>query len=424
MKKILCVILSILMMCPLMTACGDQKQPENSLIIWRAVGRSYMLDSVIKAYKEKYPDVNLIIENVEVSNNEDFFEGFAKKLGTALMSGNGPDIIELTSLEQNYDITKMMKSGVFADMTGFYDTDSEFNKSDLFQGVMDCGVYDGKRYVFPHSFMMPLALTSTSMIEKTGFDKSKCTDFSKFIDEVYPIIEKSKADKTAPVAFDTWYALRLVVHAAGADMINYKNESVSVDTSEFKKAMEFYKKIYAVTKNSKTDIYNFMEPDFTRAVFTDFSFESFTSFISAAKNIQSRGENPVIVPVRSNDGKLRVKLDTCFGVSSNSKNKQNAWNFIKLSLSEEIMSAWEACLGTPISRAAFQDKLTQNGVEVLPQAFIDEYMALNNEISTGFFFSSNMIKVDTIMMKYWNDEKSLDDCIKEAQDQLEIYISE
>ncbi|MFZ2539829.1 MAG: hypothetical protein WAX04_13180, partial [Oscillospiraceae bacterium] len=153
MKKLLCIFLSTCMLCGMLSGCGNANQPPNSLVIWRAVGRSYMLDPVIKAYKEKYPDVNLIIENVEVSSAEDFIGGFAKKLGTALLSGNGPDIIELTSLEQNYDITKMMKSGVFADMSEFYDTDSELNKADFYQGVMNCGVYDGQRYVFPHSFI-------------------------------------------------------------------------------------------------------------------------------------------------------------------------------------------------------------------------------------------------------------------------------
>ncbi|MFZ2539347.1 MAG: hypothetical protein WAX04_10655, partial [Oscillospiraceae bacterium] len=156
---------------------------------------------------------------------------------------------------------------------------------------------------------------------------------------------------------------------------------------------------------------------------------SFTMLILAAKAMQKSKETPIIFPVRDKDGKLRVKLDTCLGVRANSENKQNAWNFIKLSLSEEVMSENPYPSGAPVSKTVFQKEIKEieqfeGGKEVLSQEFMDEYASLHDEVSMGFLFSPNLLIVDTIMKKYWHNEKSLEECIKEAQDQLEIYVSE
>ncbi len=94
---------------------------------------SYVSDEVklsqaINAFKLKFPDVDFVIGKIEVPMDMDQMNAYYKKLATAGMSGDGPDIVLADSVFMvNNDIYKMQEAGAFADLTEFVENDDEFN---------------------------------------------------------------------------------------------------------------------------------------------------------------------------------------------------------------------------------------------------------------------------------------------------------
>lgn len=136
MKKFICVILSILLLCPLMIGCTKLKKDSKSITLWmyndEMHGNQYELyDDVIKNFRLHNSGVNFY----KVDMSENTSENSDKKLQTLLMAGKGPDII---FIDRNTfpDIYKTMKSGAFCDINKFLNEDKDYNADNYYQDVL------------------------------------------------------------------------------------------------------------------------------------------------------------------------------------------------------------------------------------------------------------------------------------------------
>ena len=140
----------------------------------------------------------------------------------------------------------------------------------------------------------------------------------------------------------------------------------------------------------------------------------------------------VFIPMRNNGGITGDTFDL-IGVNSNCDNIQNAYNFIKLLIHPDFMGEiFEAEIynsGIPLSYEAIQNKFdTSFGNDIVSNENTDKLIA-------DFFEAIRKIDGLDIHMKpkyifqeemqpYFEDEKTLDQCLSEAQSKLERYISE
>ena len=235
-------ILALLMFCVLLIGsipgCGKQDTPAG-LTIWivESTKNINYLARTAALYQETYPDAPIQIETFDLSYDE-----FSKQITTALIAGTGPDIIEIGFWEEQADIYKLMKSGVFADMSGYYDADTELDKNDLNQGVMDAGVYDGKRYLFPTDFDLPFFLSSKSMLEKYSLTAD---DFSS-MEKLLSVLTR-QYDPEIPVI----YSDDLLSNQYGyfnVSPLDYTNQSVSFEDKDFRLTSECFKAAHLAKK--------------------------------------------------------------------------------------------------------------------------------------------------------------------------------
>lgn len=56
---------------------------------------------------------------------------------------------------------------------------------------MDGGVWDGKRLVIPCTYSIPLAITTQTTLDKTGFSVENCSNFMSFVDESSKILDNA-----------------------------------------------------------------------------------------------------------------------------------------------------------------------------------------------------------------------------------------
>ncbi len=149
-------------------------------------------------------------------------------------------------------------------------------------------------------------------------------------------------------------------------------------------------------------------------------------------------DKPFPLIIRDLKGGVQSKIVDSVAVRSNSSNKQNAYNFIKLMISPEIVEK-NICFNIPIRYSSVKNlfsKYTKGGLvhiddsqnviplKALSQEYCDDYMKMVESITGAYFRNPWEKKFYEIMEPYYKGEKSYEECIKNAKDQMEIYITE
>ncbi|MFZ2538250.1 MAG: extracellular solute-binding protein [Oscillospiraceae bacterium] len=465
MKKLLCIFLSTCMLCGMLTGCGDEKPIDVKKTTYTTQGKetklvgdenttgelsvSYYGDAMdypkdcltvaVEKFKELYPNVQLNVEQVPSSEN---WEEYSNKLATEVMSGKGPDLF----WTQAYmDIPKMMNAGVFADMHKYFEADKNFNISDYNEAVFTDEQPQGKQYVVPLKYQIPLFMTTQTIIDKIGFDVKKCKDYESCAAEMARVLDDNKnnvyssqivSDFSLPMWFPAY---------SGLDTWNYSNKTATVNTPQIKKIVEQIKSDFYPLKSNGSSQYGGLWGakglKEEKSLFIDFSLYSYEFEAISSYQLINIDEEAVAFPWRNVNGKLDAFVQDSVAVRNTSKNKDNAYLFMKILLSPEIQKAGYALFSIPVSNVCVSQQLSDrmnsqkrneeasihHGVpklEKLTQDFIKQYMGYLDEIDNVFYANkgSNIFREE--MTPYFEDKKSYEECIENAQDQLEIYISE
>ena len=185
MRKGLLVLL-ILSMC-LLLGCAAQEAAAEEKTLWVVTeqsmsdGMRYQANEIAKAFMDAHPDVTVQLDILPV--DADQRELYLYQLRTEILSGGGPDVYLLPTgntlyRDVNYgrvmqyeieplfpDVQLAMVNGLFTDVSAYYDQDSALHTEALNAAMMDAGVLDGRRYVLPIRYNLPVLLANPEAIE-------------------------------------------------------------------------------------------------------------------------------------------------------------------------------------------------------------------------------------------------------------------
>ncbi len=91
-----------------------------------------------------------------------------KRLLTDLMAGKGPDLLLMTLTSFSTNQTTAMGSGLFQDLN-YYFEQNPIDWNDYNKVVMDSGLYQGKRYLVPLSYQIPIYTTTKRLWNEMVF---------------------------------------------------------------------------------------------------------------------------------------------------------------------------------------------------------------------------------------------------------------
>lgn len=468
MGKIISAILAIFTMCGFMTACnfGDSsvesksveshsyttQGKETKLVSDEAltgelrvscggsgIDTSFylMMKAASEKFQELYPNVNLVFDyNEEGLNSEEY----RKKMAAQILAGKGPDVFSIN--ETDLDVTKAMEAGVVADMFSYFENDKNFNIQDYNEVVFSGGQPNGKQFIVPISYKIPLFLTTEKMIEKSGLDISKCNNYLSLFQEFDRVMQNEVINKSINKIWDINSSLIYFPKYSGIDRFDYSEDKVKLDSPEFKSIFEIIKKHRKeyLTDNSSGVSYssdsfagNFKDE---KSFFADFTMFPFDFLIQTCAVSSFSGEKPIMFALKNVNGKLTASQDKSVAVRNNSENKQNACNFIKILINAEttgntgwIMSGIPVSIATTITNI---ERIIQNekddydgeAVSFDVKEFTDKYTAFLDEIEDmELSFTADLLLKEE-MQPYYYDEKSYEECIESAKNKLEIYLSE
>ena len=151
-------------------AQGEQEiVPENTLIIYSLESNDLVID-MIAAFREEYPEVEIIYETGEGGEGSTTVSDRIRALNTRILAGNGPDLLIMDGLPEKSYIEK----GILADLNSVLFEE----KKELLPNILSAYTKEEKIYMLPMRIKLPLIFTTEQKPE--GFVSLKdLAEYSK-----------------------------------------------------------------------------------------------------------------------------------------------------------------------------------------------------------------------------------------------------
>ncbi|WP_248924668.1 ABC transporter substrate-binding protein [Paenibacillus hamazuiensis] len=293
-------------------------------------GSDSFFEAVEKGFEQKYPDIDLQIQEYKKGDEEwssADFEKYIKTTNSALLSGTGADIIDL----EDFPISKYVEKKLLADMK---DTLDQLNKNDLHMNILDALKVNGGLYTVPPAFYPGTFVGDGDVLEKTIEVDDKSWTWEQFeeVSRKFKQQSNGRGERYALANYAPEQFLNKLVENNSTDFIDPTTRKAQFDSPLFVKNMKQIKKMYddRILTANRAQIGSQL-----------FYFTYFFSPLDVAEGAYRFYPNPKVLqmphPQGHKDGSaffVRNQL----GIRANSAVKDEAQKFLAFLLSEDAQS--------------------------------------------------------------------------------------
>lgn len=411
-----------------LVSTGDKKE----IIL---AGDEYSISSYIKNQVVKF---NAVSDKYFVTIKEYKYDNISQ-LNLDLTSGKVPDIL----ITGSYTPTETyIAKGIFADLYGFIDNDSELSRDDFVPNLLTSFETDGKLYRFTDSFTVYTVLGKTSIFGN---------DMGITVDRLNEIAASRSPETEMLAGFTKTDILRYAMEMSGSEFIDFKNGSCDFNSESFIKILEF-----ANGHISDIDFDSYFDDDFWSRFDTMFSDErallmvayltDYTDIICFEHTQFDAKVTALGFPCPNRIGTSFV-VDSGFSVAEKSADKEGAWEFVRTMLLPE----YQDCIAQFPVRKDSLDKYAASAMKYDPDRVINPIVMMGgmslsvgvrnidamkqgdidrmNEViaSANGIMSYNESVLEIITEEasyYFNGSKSAEDVAALIQTRVQLYLDE
>lgn len=386
-KRFVSLFIILITILPLIFSCNWEKK----YTIWVVTEQTTwdrmngVLYSLQREFRKTHPDVEFKVDYLPTEKQER--DVFLQQLRTDILQGGGPDCYLLPTddnlildVPTQYvyeeveplfpDVELAMRNGLFYDVSKLYDADETLKKDRLNKKIMDSGVVDGKRFVLPLRYDIPVIYAKNDHLERAGLDINVLNG------DILSIMEAVYMTEAPYLAGGVLYDGLSVF----SSLINYDSGKYTTDVETLKDFLGYYQKLKAVLGEAYVD-YDKESPDAKSVVlaeknriflekldlkkyiycnyFSDIELagsnydrnapktEYYPLWIGSMQDMleyvpmaQYEDSELTILPLRSLDGGITATVTYYGAVGSGSKEPELAYEFLTQFLTEE--SQWES----------------------------------------------------------------------------------
>lgn len=386
---LMCVLLPVISSgCSKDEKASSSSNTQNTLNMYV----NYYDKRTLAAIKE-FNSTNVVQIHPSIVNNDQIKDDeYLKKLTTSILAGEGPDIL----LDSPYgfpSLNKIVQNKVFCDLTPYISDDKEFDISNFYTKVLDCGVIDEERYYIPLNFQVPCIWSTTNLLEKNNImiDGGKWTlNDLKEINTKY--IKKQNTKKYLTTA-DFQY----IMASCWNDYINTSQKQAKFDSEAFIRLLDAYKSIYpSILDRSKLkepeSYFEYMKSD--SLLFADIDLSSLNVWMinTAANKILNSQIELFLYPGISGENHPSAFVYEFVAINNSCSNKKGAFEFLKLLLSEKYQNfdSYATCM--PVNKKAYKSFALKYCGDSGNNKPIYNYLPLNSTPYTSISLSNSLIK--------------------------------
>ncbi len=443
LTRSLSLILAAILLLPPLSGCGkkgatlDDLQPTDELVIYLPqkagidASERVMTSEYVTPFRDLYGE-DVRVRLVVVPGG---IEEYEERVVNEVMGGGGPDVLFLSFLP-HMDVEKAARNHSFYDLTDLLASDPDFREEDYVDGVMDAVKLGGRQYTVPLTYIPPVYLADRNRLNALDFSWDRIGKTSDFLEELTRMSKETAGDEDTLQVLQSRNCFRELLSFSGIRLLDYENQTVLPDEAAFRDFMECYKPFFPYDY-SETEEFDHWRSR-SRAVaqgsivfFPEVEAQrpggSILTIQAAPGGAYAMGVLP------GQNGQRTAQVGTQLAVSGGSKNVRNAYNFIRMMLSEELqgLTLHGFNLGSPVNRKTIEDAVYGHGrfrdsCAFLPEEEQDAIVRHYTEMER-FIWPVAATALDLTwesMLPWMQDEKSYEDCLAELKSKLTFYMSE
>lgn len=310
---------------------------------------SYRLyDEIIRDFEDKNPNIRVTYRSGTLI--DDYSEWLAKMI----IYGDEPDVFIIL----DEDFNTYASIGLFQDLTKFIQKDKEFDEESFYKKAMDNGKYGVKQYGIPFGIAPTFMIANTTLLEKEGIVLDK--DYWTW-NHFYNICKQLTKDTDNNGQLNQFgvfgYEWEHAFYTNDQALFTDDGVKIAFDGEKLYETIDFMKKMNQLNKNSIVKERDF---DNGQVAFSTFSLPEYRAYTSSLyKFLKYRDFEWESIPFPSGPNGASVsKLDTLqLGISSRSKHKKVAWEFVKFLTydAKSQQKVWENTYILPANRKVVED---------------------------------------------------------------------
>ncbi|URZ01765.1 ABC transporter substrate-binding protein [Clostridium felsineum] len=400
----------------------------------------YDINPIVNEFKEKYPNIKLNIVKFDMDNGG--YQKYNEKILSDTLSGQGPDIIYFDP--EKTSAMAFEKSGMLEDLKPYIEKDKSFKTDDYDSKILYAGMYKGKLTCIPTDYYVPSYITTKELLNKNNIKINSNMSQNDFVKSIDSYITSIKGGN-GKVLFAKYMSVGNFIASSGFQCIDYENKKMNFDTNEFKEIMENYKKVYNSTpkvshnENGEEGIKGIKNES---ALFSiDRIYTCGAEMFQSESTIKGlTGQTQIIdsLPTYEGGNKTVAVPEDLIGMSKKTLNKQAAYNFIKIALSEKIQCG-DKDYTPPINKKSQidiknnylkeqvgkTDKIENVVLNSPSDDFNKYYDRITNDIGEVTMLDANLNKlIEECMTPYFEGKSSYDSALKSLKNKVKLYINE
>jgi ABC-type glycerol-3-phosphate transport system substrate-binding protein len=402
-------------------------ETQGELTIYSPLYPDSFYEVRITEFNKKYPNIKITVRGQQ-EIGQDYSAG-AEKAAVELMSGTAGDIIDLNSMPY----IQFGKNNLLEDLNYYMENDPEFHKEDYYTNILDAMEYEDKLYGIPRGFLyycvrFNKTILAENQIEAPGGDTINFKEMLDVYDKIAPGNDKLMLSHYwgAPI-FEMLDSNRYLDIRSGR--VEFNSEEYINNLNKLSKMRwPTLEELQIVWQN-----YSLLDMDVMTAEndLCNFVFSSYQDKGNAAV-FYDKPNMTMPIPISATNGeKSFFGYGDAFGILSGSKNKDLAWKFIRFCIEEKPLEFLtdryrNLLLGIPINR--------NNALKMMRAAFgedmeeavlmIDRWNSERNSESALSTWGSLSQTVTKIHNEFYDGRIAAEECAKQVQERVEIFLKE
>lgn len=327
-----------------------------------------------------------------------------------IKNGDAPDIIL-----NGAAYTELNSSAYLVDLSTLIKNDGEFDLNNYYENIIKAASVDGKLYQIPVTTNLYGVRTLTAENNDYSFTYD---EYSKYTDSVLngydPIYESVGYDKNS--------YLNELISSHISDYINYETKKVDFNKDSFKDVVNYVNNIYDIPEDSIPEIFLYAEPYLTR----DDTYYGEIHPFEFYRTIEHLGSdvkfNDVPYDEKAANCGAKVQIVSSVAISADSENKDGAWQFVKVLLSDEIQSLVDF-RATPVSKAGFDAHISRMVKEADYEIKVMNYLACGNSYPE-IVDDATLAKIDESDIKSFKSNYEAVRVIRSSDAEILLIIDE
>ena len=382
-----------------------------------------IIDKAIQKFEEEHP--NVTVHYYSGIRKDDYSEWFSRKL----LAGEEPDIFMVLGT----DFNQFASMGVMKDLGDFMQSDPDFDPDKYFTSAFSSGQYESVQYALPYETVPTLMFVNKTLLTQEGIDMPE-EDWTW--SDLYKICQKVTRDTDGDGVLDQFGTYNFdwmdALCSNGGGVFNKKGTEATLTDSKVIEAVKYVRDINELYNGEKIS-----QEDFNggRVAFMPLTFAEYRTYKTYPYKIRKYANfqwDCVTMPAGSQGGNISQVDSLLMGISANTKEKELAWEFLKLlTYDEEMqMNIFYDSQGASVLKAVTQSRQME---QIVQQDMEEGDTVINGKllghvIEEGHVepqfkkYEQAMALTDSEINKILEEEKDVDSNLKILQRTINGYL--